>query len=91
MNTFLFLAVIVLMVAVLILAIVVGVQKKKLNERSGYELVELTDEVPKRGNNVPDDRFKYCCALKFADNLAKSGAITACGSTLHLKVLRKIT
>ena len=64
-------------------------QKKKLNERSGYELVELTDAVPKRGNNVPDDRFKYCCALKLADNLAKSGAVTACGSTLHLKVLRK--
>lgn len=88
MNTILFLAVIVLMVAVLILAIVVGVQKKKLNEHAGYELIELTDVVPKRGNNVPDDRFKYCCALKLADDLAKSGAIITKDGKLHLTVLK---
>lgn len=88
MNTFLFLAVIVLMVAVLILAIVVGVQKKKLNEHTGYELIELTDVVPKRGNNVPDDRFNYCCALKLADDLAKSGAIKTKDGKLHLTVLK---
>lgn len=88
MNTFLFLAVIVLIVAVLILAIVVGVQKKKLNEHAGYELIELTDAVPKRGNNMPDDRFKYCCALKLADDLAKSGAIITKDGKLHLTVLK---
>lgn len=88
MNAFLFLAVIVLMVAVLILAIVVGVQKKKLNEHSGYERIVLTDAVPKRGNNVPDDRFKYCCALKLADDLAKSGAIITKDGKLHLTVLK---